>query len=1084
MRWIGVLMALHTLYTWSACCLIDEDFSEHKFAGNTATPGTPGTLESDYLESSLEPTVEPGSNNAGEQTAIAPPRLTAVGTPSSATTLDLTIIDGGYPDEDASFSWSDDSGTTQYGWDLDRTIGFQTVVHDASGTTGYQAPHAASALDGTVIVAAEDWVAAPDRVVSIAGTQPDSDGETATWSAPVEVWETSTAFDANNHANPCVISKPGVWEIVSIEYSGGSGWLRKDISKNDGTSWSNAGKKLLEFPTTASIHYDKLRVVYDPKSATYTLVVRRNNAGTYTGLHYVSNGGKWTAGSTTADVRGHDLVCVNGTVVYVYVTESGAAVDDVSLKRKTANQITWTTVDISSYTIQTFEYNVALAVTPDSRIYLFNHGNVDAGTKRCVASHDLGTTWTSMTGESDYSSLGLEESAASVLTSGIYTMSAVYASGSFLLIGNLACVTATLQYSIAAIRVGGYSNFTHINGSGYLYTPTDVPSDRGWTYTGAAAETLGAATLDYTITAVVQQGYSELTLAGGNYLNAMAVGKPTSGGSLASDAIAFQLEASNGGAATVIASIRLTATQIQVYDVQAAALVGAPVTITSGAPIEVTAYLADAVLSVYWRDLHGVKWETVIEGQALTDGAFTGNRCVRIGAVTAGSTSASTWYLVRATVATENMANGYSVRDLYGVPVSTKPWLLRDGVSVMGRGGPFEGSDVYQVTTHSQRGLWRALNILTSPSPRQAFVSGEDALPEGYHQVVLDMGAAYEGRISDWIGLAVLGVDGADGFWLDRYTGAAWSNLLTMPMLDSVVPNLAAWTRDSVTDLWLRPDGTNGNARIYREDELVGRVARVKDTAGTIVYDRVVHNTAGSFSNTSGSKQMHIRFSGTPLLGTWGAMLQSSAAAASSGVGAYAKQALVLGYQGASSSRYYRLRWSHGPWATSATIGKILPLKVIWLPKQADVGAQVTYRSNDEVVKLPFGYSLGRQLAPSTRDERAPFRAVVVQDNRYVGGVAIDSQGSNSTPMAALDSNLDALITCVERNGQSKPLIWIREVDLYGTDLTAANLVLRGGDDWLYGRIVDVTATPSKGYLRGTRGGAMVDTDLAIEGIV
>jgi hypothetical protein len=640
-------------------------------------------------------------------------------------------------------------------------------------------------------------------------------------------------------------------------------------------------------------------------------------------------------------------------------------------------------------------------------------------------------------------------------------------------IGNITTIAQTVDYTILDYVMGGHSSVTRGSGTSALYTPTDIPSAKGWANTGVGAGivTSHGGNLTYKITtAATRLGWH---IVGTTYpgVTCHAILTPDNGGSVASDDIALWLQPTNTSATNYVdVRIRFDATgSFQVYDAIAAAnLLTVAQTFTPGSIIEVMFGVnADARLCAGWFKQQGTSiWISLslTGGGALTSAAVAGTPWdVAWGNIGVGA-AVSYWYLVESRVDTpfgdlSPLYAGQTTAQLLPIPACLAPdsnacpwWIVAGQVGVTFRGSPMSRGDLYTISSLSRTGFNRCLPSQVFTSPQMPYIAKAGSFPRT-ETAIFDQGAGYYSTVGETIGLAVVDsrytlVSASWSYW----TGAAWSTLVSLDMTANPFGTHVAWTRSSANSQDFFPNGANGLPRYFRQDELVtlGCAALITDTGGTQYLAPIVSNSEGQFSTTATVKQMRITVSSTPISGTLAALGTSTTATGSSGLKLIFSDAAVIGVQPNTAQQYYRLQWTTN--TLDPIIGKLLPFNALLFGMPTTSGSTYSTVSMDQQTVYPSGITRGYRLARPRRTWKFPYKHVnYAAQSRYSGGMVVSSTGPGATPRAITGNTVDLAQAVMERVGQQWPILFIPQVSP-NVDFSTPYTIL-GRDNFMWGTV-------------------------------
>lgn len=302
-------------------------------------------------------------------------------------------------------------------------------------------------------------------------------------------------------------------------------------------------------------------------------------------------------------------------------------------------------------------------------------------------------------------------------TTYLTSVAPVSAAGATWWVHQWAAGTATSDLSVGLARLGGWSSVTldvdHASdvpladpdaerlgfgpgtGTGsVVWLPFEKPGNdaAAWTVAGAGADTMNSAALHVTTAAAVKT-YSAATIpaASAQVLAHFAV--TPSGGSIATTTLGVRISSSNGATGATV-DVRLTATQLYIYDVIGAVQLGSTVTRTTAA-IEVLIGLQRTGALAVWYRLgatsrtsgvlyHEPRWILAYSGTASTSAAVVA-AAVTWGHIASGTVT-SDWTIAQAVWGSTCYSVGAT--DYAGVTAGSAPFV---GARLSGM--PFPGPE-------------------------------------------------------------------------------------------------------------------------------------------------------------------------------------------------------------------------------------------------------------------------------------------------------------------------------------------------------------------------------------------------------
>lgn len=582
----------------------------------------------------------------------------------------------------------------------------------------------------------------------------------------------------------------------------------------------------------------------------------------------------------------HELLVVKRRFTLIYLThDSTAAGAGRPVYRQTASAFedlrnddetaidtggissTWGTISSLSFT----DGDLAACVDWDGTVYVYGReaGDVDDGI--VIRSRDGMLTWEYMGTSSTTPNVGRWWYGRDTATSP-KGFTVAPCQGRILLVGNHQANTGNEDDSLTAIYLGGHTTYClpDLDGSprdfrrvGFERTwlPYDLPEDVGWgaaTTAGAFAYSLmGPGRLNIATTAG-QTHWSLATAATtptqGYLLHFKA--RVNSGGSMAADAVAVRLAASDGANGYDI-SIRLSTSAFEVYNNLAAAVIGSTVNINlTGYYHFIVAFsgsgAADGSITVLYRAAStnpDRNWSVCNNGAALVSGVLVAD-LIQWGVGLAGNVTADADFQIlqysngayTGTMPTQLAPGQDSPDEQFGAPLTASPYPLEAGVMVMGRTGPAAGGDTFTIPTAYDYPVTHLLPEI-DPSPRHGWRSTSDSTEL---KIALELSSLADHRTPrDTIVVALFGVQQRLAYLEGRTVGSgAWVALATLNAaygMDSV-----AYTR---TGHSIEPDTTSGSAQTpwLHKGDLVGGYARL----GTNRIRPILDQTSGAWQTTA-----------------------------------------------------------------------------------------------------------------------------------------------------------------------------------------------------------------------------------------
>lgn len=631
------------------------------------------------------------------------------------------------------------------GCDAPGVITDQTAGGWENATTVRRYPHAVTLPNGDQVVAfsrktssgATSWTAAVKRYTA----------STATMGGDITV-----ASGLSNTAPPyptiCRIDEPELPDVDGVLLV--AHWYIDDAvdqaqvwvwaSRDAGVTWTLWARDALE----ASVSTDgstgwvlgRLRIVYQRggQIGLFAQVDDNNSGGIITQVwQWASSdlGARFVVrvDDTTADAaRGWpDAVSVQGKIYLVYAQQGvdGSASNAGAILRELGSP--WEPYDetgdglpffqdttvvgsagvlISSVTAAT----LAIAVIPNQRLLGMSRRNVtaldpaDADALR--GAND--TAWSAF----------WHNDGQGTHTEVFEDLAIVWWRGCITAFGNIASTTGTtFDNQWGRFLVGGYSSITmpprtllgteqQRSSWDSVTVPSAAPSVQGWTGTGAGSVSLVASIPWFTVTTAAAQRYFTRTptVAAGEEFRAAIKFQTVSGATTMTRGVMLGLRSSDGATVGYHVEIRVSDTQIQLYDLNALAQV-AIVSADCLTGVEVLVALRDAACYAWYRVLGADStdrlWTAIGTSSTLTDdGGAGGASLIEWGNRTVDTITAR-YGLLRYGVSavTAGWADGFSTpTDLWGAVYSGVPDYVAAGLYLTAAAGPAATGDTYTIS--------------------------------------------------------------------------------------------------------------------------------------------------------------------------------------------------------------------------------------------------------------------------------------------------------------------------------------------------------------------------------------------------
>lgn len=984
------------------------------------------------------------------------------GTPTAIRTLTLTVQAGGYPNEVARFIVADTSVT--YGWsDVHILTGITTVSTVPSSGDGYQLPRAVALDNGGILLVYEDYVG-NDGVKSTLYS-----ASTELWAAAATVWTTGSpsVFTSTDHPSPEVVRIPiggGSYRIICFfweQYDVSTAVLNAYYTEDSGTTWSLMARRMIDY-VNSSNKVDRTQCVYDSVAQTFTLTFRGLEGGTYYLYHYLSTDGgtTWQQIEILSGIRGSALVLCNGVVTLLCVTADG---QQLTVRRKASASDRFNTITLAT-TTDTWEAEyIAATVDPSGRILVYLRDNAAAGQMGLLASWDGGFNWGPVNGSWPPSSTAAENVVlrdaigGGTLTSGLKQNGAVISAGrgDLFLFGNFNAATGTNDNTVMGLRFGGWTTITERIPYGrdattdqIVYLPFDMPTDRGWTTTGAGTDTLEADTdtdLVYTATTSGNTRYHSFALSSnGAEMRVHAIMRCIVGGSDALNRCSLRAQVKTTAAATNYAvEIRFATTGFRAWDGNTAAALGTAVAIDLIADdMEFLVAVNQATAKCYYKRTTSRTWIEFGSTTGLTTAAG-GTTTLDWGNIASGTVT-SQWKLVAVIDDADDIEDGLATADMTGAPAALEPFPYDSTAYVRWTGGPLLRGNTYTLRTRSRTAATRIFAGTKDLSPRSKWASAVGSV-SATHRWVWNAGEN-DARIGEVSLLAVVGTTAR--YWRFYSYNAGFNQEVELDMADTALTT-NSWAVASLNAPNIVANASTQTTRTYFENELKGQNLALYDGTTTWVGP-ILHNSEGQWTSNASAKAMVITLDVTNAIsGAWSAM--ASSGGGSGYIHIYWRDALVL-FTSAASNEYFKIDCTQTAWHTTAEAGKVMMCRAVFLAKEADAGWQESEQAQGDVFTGPGGYVTSRRRSESVRTISQPFRQINHHGDRYAAGTALTVQptaGVTATERAINMNNADMATYLVRELGNDRPCIFVP--DWYMTTDPSTDLIIRGGRKWIYG---------------------------------
>ena len=532
--------------------------------------------------------------------------------------------------------------------------------------------------------------------------------------------------------------------------------------------------------------------------------------------------------------------------------------------------------------------------TDSNREYLFVRYSVDGGNTFKFMNGNFSATKAAVYDVSDTGTFpadikAISTGGRSILCSNWTLTSGFDLSATMLNLGGWSNVNLPLQTLGYQDDVGNRAGFD------FTYIPLDLPADvSSITVAGAGTQTLVAEGLKVSTNTTQTITYTVNTtgviaLARPVKITGRIALKTNASGSLTAPWTAgkreLRLVISNGSNSYEV-SIRITATQYQVYDINGSAGVGSIQNVTSTDGIELLFAIDGSSFSIWHKQItngNNKIWITGPTTNSLSDGGAVAvaaqmifSHAVAIGSGTMETTIrewlsgyASTPAVLGTSggIAGQGMGIGFNNPTDLAVaaypPIGTYKYI-NEGVKITTQLGPaFEG-DQYRIKTRYTYPIENTI-YKNSPTPRifwRSTAVGAGAVPEQFIAIALDAASqsANQDMGNNLIGFH-LGNINFKQFNIEYYnTGAgSWTNIKTVDVSTGLTFN---YTHSNSAIIGI---GGGTNEPYIQENEAEGWIAELTQ-GGTVERFRVISNSAGKCGSTA-YKRPVFRLDGVPSAG-------------------------------------------------------------------------------------------------------------------------------------------------------------------------------------------------------------------------
>ena len=813
--------------------------------------------------------------------------LQSSGTQSASKSLDIRSSKGGLVtgDEGARYIWKNttDSSSSYRGWDAPTVLtSFESVRWtDASGVLKYTTEPDAVTLANQVVLVA---YASRDTSRSSGeyGVEVSIRATAGTWSN-VTVFSTSFATPANQLRSPCLVVLPSgrVLCLFWIFDNAGGANIRQYYSDDSGANWTLGASHCLradvQYGTTgATYRVKRLRCSYSDGQLLLIAQATANHSGhdfndVLIQWASIDNGHQfdlvteqWRTDNDEA-VGAFDLTVAGGHFILATISEDPAASysRDLIVRRigsayqniknaapVVADSGTWGAVT-GGDTFTAAE--LAMVHDETGRLYIYGLSSGTGG-GFIVSSYDNGVSWSSMGQGSAYSrSVWWYTNDTSTYPT---SLAATSQGGRIMMLSNHVGAPGNEGNSVCALCLGGYSQVVMPGYTRYksednrttwerTWLPYDLPSDVGWTATGAGAATLESGAMTIATSATAKHFKIAPTGTAEEGIILYTSFEVDVDGLVTSDRAGIRVQCESAGVGHIV-DIQCHTASFKVFDDVSASLL-ATVTVDMTAGVDIIIGVGDAKCSLWWRSrsTSGDRtWTKAINSAALGDNSgATGTHLIEFGNRQVG-TATTKWHAVCYT-SDEWAGTGLATAptnpdDLMGRLYSATGTYVDDGVVIKSTDGPTSRGDEWTVATRYDYELDRCLTASKLLSPRIGWRSTSTGAQ------VISMQVSSVGEVTAASGVIAVGLYGTNvpEYTLHGYDddASAWVSIATVESYDRLEG--LRWTRKGSTVV-VDTGGASTNEPLLSADEFSGGYFWLANGEGR----KIAKHTGGKWSD-------------------------------------------------------------------------------------------------------------------------------------------------------------------------------------------------------------------------------------------
>lgn len=950
--------------------------------------------------------------------------LEAVGSQSRNKEHRILTQRGGFADGDgATFLWTLE-GEDYRGWDVPNSISaWEHIVWTSTAASSVQFPHAITTPNDKVICVASQGTLGEDvslHTRSVAG-----------------VWTSDTAaLDATTTeaTHPCLVPLPSgrillfYWveddaadtanirmeynddELVTSFQTAQAACLPVDIDIQ-GTSGAGAAGYDLGRIRAAYSNGQILLVVqlvaHNTTPATRDIFVQYASSDLGASFTLVETWDATLSGAGQEVGNYQDIVVVDGSFYFFYLDGINAQpyVRKITnayepLRNATAVRCATTEVwgVVSAAPSRFTDGDLAAWRDEAGNLYVTGRQPTVTNGWIVVRSTDGGNTWTAM-GEGTGGTGTGKWSDTSDVASYPYDACATWQRGRALVLHSFVPKVATTDESFVVSYLGGSTTVTLPSLTirradiyqvtyDYGWFPYDLPTDVGWTASGAGSGVITTGRLVITTAALATRFYDRNptgTIAQGCIVEAAAhlvSGQQTG--------LQVRLADGTNGYACQVA---VDSTSITATDTVSSTQIGtASHGATGSGGVQIKVAMQDNNCTIWFRPFdtgHDREWTQLGQRLAMSDsGAAAANNRVRFGNNTSPGGVESQWryvqYVFGANSIAADLASGQAnPEELLGRPYSSIGTFVDDGLIIKAVDGPTQGGDLWHIDTQYTH---PTSNLLPSsePSPDRVWRSGPisefnastaflhlawriDSDGDGGN---LDQDS---GLLNDLLAFFLQGLNCA-GIYLDLYYGGAWNNVT-----QTGVHQFAGTRKGNV----VRPTSSSTFGGLWRAEEAAGAGVGFYSVGYTVAdWTGTIESNTEGITNTNGVTSKTPSF----LLAD-----PDSASASSPSVGIWPRRSLTIihpsGY--ARDIKGFRIRipvtaaavYPGRPAAGYYEIAKVFFGHVEVFGSDYSWDRQIRLRPNTELSSSADGTRRSRVLGPALRDLKIGWADGVLMTN-------------------------------------------------------------------------------------------------------